>query len=79
MLRTSNAAYTRLIEEKANLEKKVEAIDSFINKCRKSEIDNITLDEIHLLEEQSYYMRGYLYILKMRISKVNSEVLLYGE
>ena len=70
MLRSSDAAYTRLIEEKANLEKKVEAIDSFINKCRKSEIDNITLDEIHLLEEQAHYMHGYLRILKMRISKV---------
>lgn len=70
MLRTSDAAYTRLIEEKANLEKKVEAIDSFINKCRKSEIDDITLDEIHLLEEQAHYMLGYLRILKMRISKV---------
>ena len=70
MLRTSDAAYTRLIDEKANLEKKVEAIDSFINKCRKSEIDDITLDEIHLLEEQAHYMRGYLRILKMRISKV---------
>lgn len=68
MLRSSDAAYTRLIEEKANLEKKVEAIDSFINKCRKSEIDDITLDEIHLLEEeQAHYMRGYLHILKMRI------------
>jgi len=70
MLRTTDEAYIRMLDEKANLEKKVEAIDSFINRCRKSEIDNITLDEIHLLEEQAHYMRGYLRILKMRISKV---------
>ena len=70
MLRTTDAAYTRMLEEKANLQKKVEALAEFIKKARHGEIANIELAEIHLLEEQCFYMNGYLRILNIRISRV---------
>lgn len=70
MLRTTDEAYIRMLDEKANLQKKVEALDEFIKKARHGEIANIELDEIHLLEEQYFYMNGYLRILNIRISRV---------
>ena len=70
MLRISDDAYIRMIEEKANLQKKVEVLDDFIKDARKGKISNIELSEIHLLEEQYFYMNGYLKILNIRISRV---------
>lgn len=70
MLRKTDEAYLRMLEEKAILEKRVETLDNFIKDARESKIDNITLSEIHLLEEQLHYMRGYLRILSTRIFNV---------
>lgn len=70
MLRKTDEAYLRMLEEKANLEKRVETLDNFIKDARESKIDDITLSEIHLLEEQLHYMRGYLRILSTRIFTV---------
>ena len=71
MLKSSDPAYLRLLEEKATLEKKVEALDSFIKKCRMGEVEAVTsIEEIHLLEEQLHYMRGYLRCISARIAQV---------
>lgn len=67
MLKTTDDAYIRMVAEKAKLEKKVEALDSFIKKANKGEVENITRNEIELLKEQYFYMNGYLRILKIRI------------
>lgn len=72
MLRTSDEAYKRLVVEKAELQKKVEALEDFLSKARKAEIKDITLQEIHILEEQLHYMRGYLRLLNERIGSVTS-------
>ena len=70
MLRATDSAYLRMVEERLELVKKVEALSDFLKKCRNNQVNNITLDEIHLLEEQFHYMNGYLRILTIRISKV---------
>lgn len=71
MLRTKDEAYLRLITEKADLEQKVEKLEEFLRDARKAEVKDITLEEIHTLEEQSFYMRGYLRVLNTRIASVH--------
>ena len=71
MIRTTDVAYTNLIAESAELEKKVEHLEDYLIKARKCEIRDITLPEIHQLEEQAHYMRGYLRCLKSRIASIN--------
>lgn len=73
MLKTTDAAYLRLLEEKVFLEQKVDKLDQFVLKARKGELEEavtITLSEIQLLEEQLHYMRGYLRTLNTRIANV---------
>ena len=73
MLKSSDLAYFRLIEEKANLAKKVENLEAFVRSARRGENEvDLTLSELQLLEEQLHYMRGYLRCLNARISQVNS-------
>lgn len=75
MLKASDPAYLRLIEEKANLEKKVEHLEKFVRSARLGEAPkelNLSTSEIELLEEQLHYMRGYLRTINCRISQVNS-------
>lgn len=71
MLRTSDEAYIRLVSEKAELEKKVEVLEEFLHKARRAEVKDISLEEIHTLEEQSFYMRGYLRVLNTRLASVH--------
>lgn len=75
MLKASDPAYLTLIEEKANLEKKVEQLEKFVRSARLGEAPkelNLSTSEIELLEEQLHYMRGYLRTINCRISQVNS-------
>lgn len=75
MLRASDPAYLRLIEEKANLEKKVEHLEKFVRTARLGDAPKeleLTTSEIELLEEQLHYMRGYLRVLNCRLSNVKS-------
>lgn len=75
MLKASDPAYLRMVEEKAALEKKVEALDSFVKTARLGEAPkelNLSTSEIELLEEQLHYMRGYLRVLNQRIANVKS-------
>lgn len=75
MLKASDPAYLRLLEEKAILEKKVEHLEAFVRTARRGEAPKeleLTTSEIELLEEQLHYMRGYLRTISCRISNVKS-------
>jgi uncharacterized protein YdcH (DUF465 family) len=70
MLRTSDEAFKRLVVEQQELENKIDKLEAFIKKCRQNKVQNITLDDIHLLEEQLKYMQAYNGVLKCRIGRV---------
>lgn len=70
MLRKSDEAFKRMVEEERELYNRVNKLDDFVKKCRLHEVPNISLDEIHLLEEQLKYMRKYLFTLRIRIDRV---------
>ena len=70
MLRTTDDAFKRMIEEEEQLSEKLTRLELFINKCRKNEVNDITLDEIKLMEEQAHAMSTYRFILRIRIARV---------
>lgn len=70
MLKITDDAYIRMVNEKANLEKKVEKLEAFIKAATLGEFDNINKEELDLLKEQLHYMNGYLRVLKIRIQRV---------
>lgn len=70
MLRKSDEVFKRMVEEERELYNRVNKLDAFVKKCRLHEVPNISLDEIHLLEEQLKYMRKYLFTLRIRIDRV---------
>lgn len=70
MLKITDDAYIRMVNEKANLEKKVENLEALIKAATLGDYDNITKDELELLKEQLHYMNGYLRVLKYRIQRV---------
>ena len=70
MLKITDDAYIRMVNEKANLEKKVEKLETFIKAATLGDYDNITKEELDLLKEQLHYMNGYLRVLRIRIQRV---------
>lgn len=70
MLRTSDEAFKRLVAEQQELENRIDKLEEFIKKCRHNKVQNITLGDIHLLEEQLIYMNGYNEALQCRIGRV---------
>lgn len=72
MLKTNSPAYIRAIDEKMNLEQRTEKLDTFIKKVINSNNPDIDSTDLELLEKQLHYMRGYLRILNIRISRVTS-------
>lgn len=70
MLRKSDEVFKEMIEEEKELYNRVNKLDDFVKKCRLHEVPSISLDEIHLLEEQLKYMRKYLFTLRIRIDRV---------
>lgn len=70
MLKITDDAYIRMVNEKAQLEKKVEKLDVFIKKALNGDVEDITKSDIELLQEQLHYMNGYLRVLKIRIQRV---------
>lgn len=69
MLKITDDAYIRMVNEKAQLEKKVENLEALIKAATLGDYDNITKEELDLLKEQLYYMNGYLRVLKFRIQR----------
>lgn len=74
MIKANSPAYLVLVQEKAILEKRVEQLDNFVKSCRLGEQDDqdISKNELELLEEQLHYMRGYLRCLNCRIEQYNA-------
>ena len=70
MMRTSDEAFKRMLVEQEELENRIDKLEAFIKKCRQNKVKNITLDDIHLLEEQLKYMRGYNAVLQCRIGRM---------
>ena len=70
MLKITDDAYIRMVNEKLHLEKKVEKLEVFIKAATLGDYDNITKEELELLKEQLHYMNGYLRVLKFRIQRV---------
>lgn len=70
MLRTTDEAFMRLKQERDELSTKLVKLGEFIIKARLNLIRDITLDDIHLLEEQEKHMTQYLYVLNVRIARV---------
>ena len=74
MIKAGTPPYLVLVQEKAILEKRVEHLDNFAKSCRLGEQDDqdISKNELELLEEQLHYMRGYLRCLNCRLEQYNS-------
>ena len=70
MLRKTDEAYLRMLEEQKELKERIDKLELFVKKARRSEVESVTLDEIHLLEEQLAPMREYYTILSIRIGRV---------
>lgn len=75
MLRTTDKEFQELNTEYEMLEEKVVALDKLTRECRLGKHPGIRLEELHLLEKQLSYMRGYLNVLDDRIDYV----VLYNE
>lgn len=70
MLRTTDEAFKRMEVEQQELSERCEALGNFLKDCRTSKVHDISIDDIHLLEEQYRYMLGYERVLKIRIARV---------
>ena len=70
MLRKTDEEFKRMLAERDELKERIEKLDKFAIECRHSGHENVTLDEIHLMEEQLAPMREYLGILEIRIYRV---------
>ena len=70
MLRTSDEAFKRILVEQEELQNRINKLEEFVKKCRQNKVQNITLDEIHLMEEQLKYMTAYNGVLQCRIGRV---------
>lgn len=72
LLDTTSDAYKRMLIEKEQLKEKVEALEKFLDKIKRGEVPTITPSEIELLQEQHFYMNGYLRVLGFRIYHIES-------
>ena len=70
MLRTTDEAFKRMVEEHAQLKERLDKLEKFINEARLGNVKNVSMFEIHLLEEELKYMVGYESILSTRIYRV---------
>ena len=70
MMRTTDEAFKRMLAEQEELQNRINKLEIFIKKCRQNKVQNVTLEEIHLLEEQLKYMTAYNSVLKCRIGRV---------
>ena len=70
MITLNSDIYLIMVSEKANLEKKVEKLDAFIKKALNGDVEDVSKQDLELLQEQLHYMNGYLRVLKIRIQRV---------
>lgn len=70
MMRTTDEVFKRMLVEQEELQNRIDKLGEFIKKCRQNKVQNVTLDEIHLMEEQLKYMIAYNGVLQCRIGRV---------
>ena len=70
MLRTTDEAYKRMVVEQQELDDRVMKLDKMVSDCRHHKKGDVSLDELHLLEEQLSAMMEYNSVLKIRIERV---------
>lgn len=70
MLRKSDDAFKRMVQEQEELQNRIDELDKKVQMYRLHQRDDITLEELHLMEEQLDPMREYNSILKIRIYRV---------
>ncbi len=70
MITINSDVYLRMVADKAAIEKKVEKLEAFIKKALNGDVEDISKQDIELLQEQLHYMNGYLRVLKIRIQRV---------
>ena len=61
--------YIEMVADKANIEKKVETLDTYIKKAINGDVKDISKQDLEILQEQLHYMNGYLRCLKIRIQR----------
>lgn len=61
--------YLEMVADKANLEKKVESLEADIKKALNGDVEDISRQDVEMLQEQLHYMNGYLRCLKIRIQR----------
>ena len=67
MFKMDSEALHRLTEEYQQLNDRIIKIEDKLRSWQKGEEKFCCLDDIHLLEEQLHYMRGYARLLKIRL------------
>lgn len=67
MIKMNDAELQGLKIEYQGINDKVLEYEADISEYRKGNEKFITIDDIHLIEEQLYYMRGYLRLVKIRL------------
>lgn len=70
MLRTTDEAYKRMIKEREELTQRVDSLSKMVRSCRRNEREDVSLDELHDLEDQLYAMRKYEQVLSVRIYRI---------
>lgn len=74
MTKLENDVIDRMKHEFSDLDFKIGKLESKIKLFRDGKNNYTDLAEIHLLEEQLHYMRGYRKILKIRLYQQNVSV-----
>ena len=69
-LRKCDEAYKRMVEEHNELKGKIERLENMIKQCRNHQREDISLEELHLMEEQIKPMQEYATVLGIRIFRV---------
>lgn len=74
MYKMNNAEIEMLKIEYDGIKDKVLEYENDIHEYRQGKNPYITLDDIHLIEEQLHYMHGYLRLIKIRLYKQDIKV-----
>lgn len=69
MYRLNDLELDELKNEYAFLNDKIIDYEGYLNEFRHGDNRFCSIDDIHLLEEQLHYMRGYLRLIKIRLSQ----------
>lgn len=74
MYRMTKEEVEKLKEELSIISSYVDDYEEEVNLARKGQNKFLTVDDIHDVEEQLHYMRGYLKLLKIRAYKQGLKV-----